>query len=656
MRNLLWSTVTLAAGLAAAAPSALGQDVTPLPARDKSTIPQIYVDARTTQPMPYASRLVTQDVYDSDTNGVCIGTFAHNHLIEDVWFPNGPWAGQIDKPLMEVQLLIGNSQGAIHDYDILVKVWQHADFGGNPMVGGLPLVTIGPVPIRNAPDLAYLNLATNGLPLCYITGDHAYVEVSVLAPGSNQLAPVNGALIVTHQNTMPQGATTDPWGRDRNGDGVLQGGPLDSPLPNEHVRSVFGGAPCTGNAVIADIVLRGIAPATEPVASVITLPDSGLAMTSWLAPGEIKWYKFELPGDITDARRTWLDIDTEGSSLFPTNQPVLALYDGVGVLLATNRDSGHDLQAQLSFGVGNRPANGNGLAFDGSNGELTFAYGPYYLGVGAFPAGRAANGWNLTNASQNAGNLRVNIRTNSNTAAPLAPSAEPNFFLLNAGRAITYPGTSTSPINPGAGNALWFKFTTCGVDGSTPDSYLDIDFTNSDSAGVIDQIAYIFNSQGNVVAQSDDEGAYSLPQFSFGSTSMRMPYTGSDADPIFAGQNGTLPAGTYYLAAGFDPMSTLTNASSDGRWHVRSRSANDVNIRADFYTGISHCGSTCGTSDFNGDSDFGTDQDIEAFFACLAGHCCPTCNPNASDFNGDGDYGTDQDIESFFRVLAGAPC
>jgi|GEM_PF-5844396 len=62
---------------------------------------------------------------------------------------------------------------------------------------------------------------------------------------------------------------------------------------------------------------------------------------------------------------------------------------------------------------------------------------------------------------------------------------------------------------------------------------------------------------------------------------------------------------------------------------------------------------TC-SSDFNGDTDFGTDQDIEAFFACLAGNCCTTCG--SADFNRDGDTGTDQDIESFFRVLAGGPC
>jgi hypothetical protein len=63
---------------------------------------------------------------------------------------------------------------------------------------------------------------------------------------------------------------------------------------------------------------------------------------------------------------------------------------------------------------------------------------------------------------------------------------------------------------------------------------------------------------------------------------------------------------------------------------------------------------TINSADFNGDGDVGTDADIEAFFACLAGNCCPTCG--SADFNGDGDVGTDADIEAFFRVLAGGNC
>jgi hypothetical protein len=64
----------------------------------------------------------------------------------------------------------------------------------------------------------------------------------------------------------------------------------------------------------------------------------------------------------------------------------------------------------------------------------------------------------------------------------------------------------------------------------------------------------------------------------------------------------------------------------------------------------------CGSGDFNNDGAAGTDADIEAFFACIAGNCCLTCDPHGADFNGDGDVATDADIEAFFRVIAGGAC
>jgi hypothetical protein len=64
----------------------------------------------------------------------------------------------------------------------------------------------------------------------------------------------------------------------------------------------------------------------------------------------------------------------------------------------------------------------------------------------------------------------------------------------------------------------------------------------------------------------------------------------------------------------------------------------------------------CGSADFNCDGDIGTDADIEAFFACLAGSCPVSPCQNNADFNDDGDIGTDADIEAFFRVLAGGAC
>jgi hypothetical protein len=82
--------------------------------------------------------------------------------------------------------------------------------------------------------------------------------------------------------------------------------------------------------------------------------------------------------------------------------------------------------------------------------------------------------------------------------------------------------------------------------------------------------------------------------------------------------------------------------------------ATRISSRMTFIRSIIGNPSTCGSADFNGDGDSGTDADIEAFFACIAGSCCATCG--SADFNGDGDTGTDADIEAFFRVLAGGTC
>jgi hypothetical protein len=82
-----------------------------------------------------------------------------------------------------------------------------------------------------------------------------------------------------------------------------------------------------------------------------------------------------------------------------------------------------------------------------------------------------------------------------------------------------------------------------------------------------------------------------------------------------------------------------------------------ISLRIDhagFYAGPQSLPPRCGSADFNGDGDVGTDADIEAFFACLAGSCCTGCG--SADFNADGDTGTDADIEAFFRVLGGGSC
>jgi subtilisin-like proprotein convertase family protein len=115
------------------------------------------------------------------------------------------------------------------------------------------------------------------------------------------------------------------------------------------------------------------------------------------------------------------------------------------------------------------------------------------------------------------------------------------------------------------------------------------------------------------------------------------------------------PSGPGNAASSFAPF---IGQSAQGTWTLTATDASVDNFGFLWSWTIAinpptAC-SRCGSADFNGDGDTGTDADIEAFFACLAGSCCATCG--SADFNFDGDTGTDADIEAFFRVLAGGSC
>ena len=112
---------------------------------------------------------------------------------------------------------------------------------------------------------------------------------------------------------------------------------------------------------------------------------------------------------------------------------------------------------------------------------------------------------------------------------------------------------------------------------------------------------------------------------------------------IDAGDASTLPAGVTTDIAGLPRTADDTSIPNAGGLPGPA-----VDVGAHEFQGTSCSG------DFDNDGDTGTDADIEAFFACLAGNCCALCI--GADFDNDGDTGTDADIESFFRVLAGGPC
>lgn len=134
-----------------------------------------------------------------------------------------------------------------------------------------------------------------------------------------------------------------------------------------------------------------------------------LTVSANLAAAQIIWYKFTIGADAVNPG-TFLDIDTEGSTLVTSNDTELGLYKANGQKRAEDDDDGSGLLSQLTFGdVGPRPAVGSGLPYNGRDGTLLA--GTYYLAVGGYNS-VFNDGFAATSTSANTGTVVVNFNTN----------------------------------------------------------------------------------------------------------------------------------------------------------------------------------------------------------------------------------------------------
>jgi len=635
-------------------------------------------------------------VYDCLTNTFGNGSSTHlgasEMILEDVSFAPGPYATGASRILTEMTYGLAIITTPSATEDVLLIFWDEDDvaftgFGAaganmiNPAAVPLAVVRID-VGVQNPNFYYQFTSSLTGLPGGGVTvpvGDVglslqvAWVTDAYTPPdnnadtvpdwwnlsggmyqgcasttlrstvfGSNTGAAVGG-------NPASVGSTTASYGRDISNAamcaniGTFIGGVQAASGNVEH--RFINASPARGYMLRfrGDVIVP--APANTPLGCI---PDAGLAAPGTVAAGEIDWYSFCLSGAATDAALQFLDVDSEGSA----GDVAMAIYNDGGALAglggtAADDDSGSGTNAQLSFGVGRRAAVGDGSQYDGRSGEL--AAGTYYMAVG--PAGSTFGSGFVANASANVGGAYgINFATNTNGAA-LAASVIPQINGVDYGTL----DPAANSVAPGLGQAtglrgvLWSTFTLASPVDAT--HFLDADF-NALSTASADAVCYIFDSTGDIVYFSDDEGPAALAQFSLGADGTRMygantvPFDGNT--PI--GESG-LAAGTYYMAKGLFATQDLFALLSGHRWHVRGTSGSNLTVGADLYTGTV---SSCGSADFDGDGDTGTDLDIEAFFACLGGDCCGTCG--SADFDGDGDTGTDLDIEAFFRVLGGGEC
>jgi len=405
-------------------------------------------------------------------------------------------------------------------------------------------------------------------------------------------------------------------------------------------------------------------------ATTITLTDSSAPDANG-----VRWFKFCTLGDATDIAASFLDISFNGSA--PAGDVVAAVYGNDGTFVIADDNDGPGTLPQFSFGLGNRAAEGDGETFNGSDGELlggqTFwvgvVEGPLTAGApdvfGGGPDGFAIKGTNpLT------GPLTMTIKTNSfdPISNPIAPSVPPS---LTGGIAGDF-GNLLFPGFPGTANDMnppevqWQKFTVCAAvaqDDANTDNWYDFDF--GATAGGADGIAFLFNSSGVLVAESDDgnaAGGYFQPQLSFGNSSVPRPSAYTNAGQLaFAGQNGALAAGDYYLAlTNFGPTRAAMTTATNDRWFVRPEvPADSIDLAVDLLTGVVACssGPTCNDLDFNNDGNI-EPLDVDAYFSVLGeGPCLGDIGGGCDslDFNNDGNI-EPLDVDSYFSVLGEGPC
>ncbi|MFA6046315.1 MAG: hypothetical protein WC718_15125 [Phycisphaerales bacterium] len=640
------------------------------------------------------------NVFSNGTGGTFLGQC--NMIGEDVSFVGSPWALPYAAPRQITGMTFGTAiitTASNANENFFVVFWNPADvnYAGNAGTG-TNMITPGAVPLgfslialgTNNPGFIY-QFTVTGLAIDVpATANGVFVQAGWLkasagtpadwsnlnglldenCPGASDrgLAFGSNSLALTGGNPATVGSTQTSYARD-----ILSDTVCTAPSGCTHSGILLGAATAaTGGCVERRLIsgtpagatmasqygyqirLQGDIVATAPANTNLgALSDTQAPVTSTVATSTTKWYQFTLNGDATDAALQFLDIDSEGSA----TDVAVGFFDASGTLIGSDDNAGSGSNAQLSYGVGRRAAIADGQQYDGRSGEVIA--GVYYVAVA--PGGSTFGSGFTSNASANPGGaFTLNLHTNTN-GTPLAPSVAP---IING---IDYDALIGAPVDPnfpggdfrqgaphtvGNANVAWSRFTLQSpIDAA---HFLDLDYIAGGSTLSADGVAYIFDSNGNIVYFSDDEGPGLLPQFSIGASGARFygatgPFDGNTP----AGASAGLPAGTYYIA---DELFDVNNGDlsflpTDNRWHVRCTSGSNLTVSAVLIAGQGGGGTPC-DPDVNQDGN--ADQgDVDYLLNVVAGGDNPTgIDP---DFNRDGNV--DQgDVDALINVVAGGAC
>ncbi len=634
-----WLVVAAAGSLCAQAGA---QDVlTPI----EHIAPVVYLNGG-----PYSDRAVgpVWDNWTAVPTANLRALYNRTKLVEDVNFAPGPWASGPTGAATMVNLGFGvGLPGLAPSQQFIIRIEFYDTFSatGPTTVNVYSGTLIG---TYTSPTLTVSNANAGGVLLRYqvaatvgpFLDSNCAMVVTLLDPATGLQIPdpvTTARVQLTVANAIGYagntGTTNTSVYRDVNLNGIIasnEGQAITaSPSPAGYIAKIEADLP---------------APAPTCNDTLGSLPD-GLTQRTNVTSSGVRWFCFTLDNPAVDQALTFLDIDTEGSA----GDVAIAVYSDQGDVLARDEDSGSGVNAQLSFGVGRRPAVGDGTQYDGRNYDPRGAAGSLYgLNAGSYylavaPAGSTfSTGFTVSPA---AGSPTYNLNLFTNASGTPAPASVPPVVDLDMG--IISGPLPGSALTLDAYQQKWIRFEMC-RDASDPSSFLDVDGQISND---IYAELFVFDSGGNLVTADAASGPGNRPQLSFGQIVPERPAAG-DGLP-FAGQDGNLLPGVYYVALGYDFVTGVPAADTQGNFHVRPvGGSSGFSYNFDFLPSWTDCGGPACDPDFNQDGN--VDQDDLAYLVnVLGGGENPTGRD--PDFNLDGNADQD-DYAALLDVIAGGNC
>jgi hypothetical protein len=279
------------------------------------------------------------------------------------------------------------------------------------------------------------------------------------------------------------------------------------------------------------------------------------------------------------AHPKYLDILTAGQFA----DTYIALYDDTGRVRATDDDSGTGHASFMSFGYGGGSSVGGGgvsdfqMISDGRSGKL--AAGVYWLVISEFGGGPPGfnPGWRVTPPPEGTSYQYTLTLVLGDTPGGGSPPA----VIENLGT-LAFPLGSEAEIartvNVPAGGPAWFSFALGEPVSTAAGTYLDITSGGANSA-VFDSELGLYSAGGVLVAIDDDDGADLGAFISLGAGGGTTIGSTDTATTRSDGRDGSLPAGTYYLAAA-EYNTTFGNAFNTTLSFGEGGGALDVALRS----------------------------------------------------------------------------